>query len=149
MRVDARPPGQSSGFALGNLRGPLLLWTFCVVAMELMAFGCGGPNANLSVAAPGTVIAGAPFSVTVSAKVNGSSDTIFNSVIHFTSSDNAAVLPADYVFTEADAGSHTFTNGVTLMTTGKQSITATDTATSFLTASASVTVSSAGHGELK
>jgi hypothetical protein len=106
-----------------------------------MALGCSGPVANLVVTAPDSVVAGSPFTVTVSAKVNGRPDAIFNSVIHFTSSDPTAVLPPDYAYTEADAGSHTFTNGVTLMTVGSQSVKATDTATSFLTATADVTVS--------
>jgi hypothetical protein len=41
-----------------------------------------------------------------------------------TSTDPAAMLPADYTFTSTDAGKHTFT--ATLKTVGVQSITATD-----------------------
>ncbi len=145
MRFDARGPYQSSGFGLRNLRGPLLLWTFCAAAMELMTFGCAGPTANLVMVAPATAVAGSPFSVTVKAMVNGSPDTIFNTVIHFTSSDPAAVLPNDYVFTEGDAGSHTFTNGVTLITAGSQSVTATVPSSPVLTATAQVTVSSSPY----
>src|SRR5207244_1328563 len=40
--------------------------------------------------------------------------------IHFTSTDPQAILPSDYTFTAADAGSHTFS--VTLKTAGSQSI---------------------------
>ncbi len=45
--------------------------------------------------------------------------------VHFTSSDNAAVLPADYTFTSADAGLHHFV--ATLNTSGQQTVTITDT----------------------
>ncbi len=109
----------------------------------LMTFSCGGPTANLVVTAPSTVVAGTPFTVTVSAMVNGRPDHVFNSVIHFSSSDSSAVVPEDYLFTTADAGSHTFANGITLMTAGSQHITATDTTASVLTATADVSVSSA------
>ena len=51
--------------------------------------------------------------------------------VHFTSSDSAATLPADYTFTAADAGSHTFS--VTLKTAGTSSVTATDTVTGTIT----------------
>jgi hypothetical protein len=73
--------------------------------------------------------------------VGGSRDKIINSSIHFTSSDRAAVLPGDYYFTANDAGSHTFTNAVTLMTAGSQSITATAFGASGLNGTANVTVS--------
>ena len=58
---------------------------------------------------------------------SGATDAGYTGTVHFTSSDAQAGLPADYTFTAADAGSHTFT--VTLKTAGTQSITATDTAT--------------------
>ncbi len=75
--------------------------------------------------------------------VGGSRDTIINSPIHFTSSDSSAILPADYYFTANDAGSHTFTNGITLMTAGSQSITATVIGASGINGTANVTVSAA------
>jgi hypothetical protein len=46
-------------------------------------------------------------------------------IVHFTSSDGTAVLPADYTFTSADAGLHHFV--LTLNTGGQQTITVTDT----------------------
>ena len=49
-------------------------------------------------------------------------DTIINNRVHFTSSDPAALLPGDYYFTPADAGSHTWTNDFVLMTPGNQTI---------------------------
>jgi hypothetical protein len=51
--------------------------------------------------------------------------------LHFTSSDPAAILPADYTFTGADSGSHVF--AVTLRTAGTRSVTATDVASASLT----------------
>ena len=47
--------------------------------------------------------------------------------VHFTSTDAKAGLPANYTFTAADDGVHTFS--VTLKTAGTQSVTATDTKT--------------------
>jgi hypothetical protein len=53
------------------------------------------------------------------------------------------VAPSDYTFVAGDNGVHTFTNGVTLVTAGSQSITATDTNTSGINGSASLTVAAA------
>jgi hypothetical protein len=52
--------------------------------------------------------------------------------IHFTSTDSAATLPANYKFLVADAGTHVFSGNVTLRTIGTWSITATDTVTATL-----------------
>lgn len=51
--------------------------------------------------------------------------------VRFTSTDAAAVLPADYTFTPADAGSHTFS--LRLNTAGTFSVTAADTGNASLT----------------
>ena len=58
--------------------------------------------------------------------------------VNFTSTDANAVLPANYTFTSADAGRHTF--AVTLKTLGGQTITAADSVNSALQASAVVSV---------
>ena len=68
--------------------------------------------------------AGSRFTVTVTAILNGNRDTIINSRIQFASSDPAADLPTDYFFTATDAGSHTFTNGFALLTSGNHTISA-------------------------
>jgi hypothetical protein len=52
--------------------------------------------------------------------------------IHFTSTDTAATLPANYKFTATDAGTHVFSGNVTLRTIGTWSVTATDTVTATL-----------------
>lgn len=95
-----------------------------IVIALLLIVGCGTTHATLDIAAPSTVTVGSPFTVTVTTMYGGSRDTIINSGIHFTSSDRAAVLPPDYIFTPADAGSHTWSNGFILRTPGTQTITA-------------------------
>ena len=54
----------------------------------------------------------------------GNLATNYTGTVHFTSSDTAAVLPADYTFVANDHGIHTF--NYTLKTAGAQTITATD-----------------------
>ena len=56
----------------------------------------------------------------------GNVATNYRGSVHFSSSDAQAGLPADYTFTGADAGSHTFT--AILKTAGTQSITFADPA---------------------
>ena len=91
---------------------------------------------------PTTATAGAANNVTVTAyDAYGNMATGYVGTVHFTSSDPKAVLPANYTFTAADAGAHTFS--VTLSTPGTQSITVTDTATASITGSASLTVTTA------
>lgn len=96
-----------------------------------------GAATHYTIAAPPTVAAGASFSVTVTAL-----DT-FNNIatgyagsVHFTSSDGTAVLPANSGLVN---GTSIF--AVTLNTQGSQSITATDTVSSGITATANVVVS--------
>ena len=75
---------------------------------------------------PATITAGVAGSFTVTAKnADGTTNTSYRGTVHFTSSDPQAVLPADYTFTAADQGVHTFS--ATLKTAGSQSITASDT----------------------
>jgi subtilisin family serine protease len=82
---------------------------------------------------PTAVTAGTSGSITVTVYgTNGTVATGYLGTIHFTSSDPQAVLPADYTFTTADAGVHTF-SGIKLKTAGTQSSTATDTATAATT----------------
>jgi hypothetical protein len=108
-------------------RHPIWLWlcALTVVVALSMTFGCATPHASLDFTAPSNATAGVPFTVTVTVIYEGKRDTIINSYISFASSDPAAVLPPEYRFTPADAGSHTWTNGFTLMTPGNQTISAT------------------------
>jgi DNA/RNA endonuclease G (NUC1) len=84
-------------------------------------FGLSGFPAST---APGTA---QTFTVTALDASNGGV-TGYRGTIHFTSSDPAATLPADYTFTATDAGVHSFS--ARLNTAGAQSITATDTSSS-------------------
>ena len=84
-----------------------------------------GTSLNVS-GFPATITAGVAGSFTVTAKnADGTTNTSYRGTVHFTSSDPQAVLPANYTFTAADGGVHTFS--ATLKTAGSQSITASDT----------------------
>ena len=64
-------------------------------------------------------------SITVAAKDQaGNIAAGYRGTVHFSSTDSAAILPADYAFTEADAGVHSFF--ASLSTAGTHSIIATD-----------------------
>lgn len=120
-----------------------LLLALGTAALVFVMSSCATQHATLYLTAPSTAVAGIPFTVTVTAMIGSSRDTVINSPILFTSSDSAAVLPPFYGFTAGDAGSHTFTNGVILMTPGSQTITATIKDASALTATANITVAAA------
>ena len=84
-------------------------------------------NDHLALGGSSSDVAGATYTVTVTAQTStNATDAAYRGTVHFTSSDAQAGLPANYTFTAADAGSHTFT--VTLKTAGTQSVSAVDTA---------------------
>ncbi|HEY1861068.1 MAG TPA: DUF4214 domain-containing protein [Gemmataceae bacterium] len=108
----------------------------------------GGAEANIVVTAngsasvlvdtgfPSPTTAGTVGALTVTAEDgSGHIADSYRGTIHFTSSDGQADLPANYTFTAADAGVHTFS--VTLKTAGMQSLTSTDTVTGSITGSQS------------
>ena len=116
--------------------------THSITATDTVASYIAGAESGISVvpaAAATLTVTGAPSllwageavseSVTVKDAYNNFA-TNYTGTIHFTSTDGAAVLPADYTFTGGDSGTHIFTNGVTFNTDGTQSITATDTGSS-------------------
>jgi hypothetical protein len=119
---------------------PLRLCALTAVVVS-MTSGCAGPRAVLDFAAPPAATVGTPFTVTVNVTVNGQPDRIFNSFIIFKSSDSAAVLPGQYLFSLSDAGSHTWTNGFTLNTPGNQTISGTVYDAQGISGTATVTVS--------
>jgi hypothetical protein len=100
------------------------------------------PREQLQVAvSTASATAGVARSVTVSAlDLAGNPDPNYTGTVHFTSSDYQADLPADYTFTAADHGTHTFS--VTLKTAGDQSLTVADYQ-AFASGSASATVTPA------
>jgi hypothetical protein len=100
-----------------------------------------GPLDHFSLLAASPTTAGSPLSVTVTARdAAGNPVVAYRGTVHFTSSDQQAVLPPDYAFTTSDAGTHTFTAGATLKTAGSQTITVADTTQPSAAGSASVTV---------
>src|SRR5207248_1922010 len=89
----------------------------------------------------GRALAGFPTPVLVVA-LDASNHIVagYTGTVRLTSTDGSATLPADYTFQASDNGSHLFS--VTFATAGKQSLTATDTASSALTGVANIRVSS-------
>ncbi len=105
------------------------------------------PAVAFQIIAPANATSGQAFDITVIAvDPYGNTDMNYLGTIHFTSTDSdpGVVLPADYTFQASDAGMVTFPAGVTLMTPGDQTITATDTSDASITGSAIVTVTAPG-----
>ena len=92
--------------------------------------------------------AGGSFDVTVTAEdAYGNTTPSYTGTIHVTGGGAGATLPGDYSFVAGDHGVKTFT-GVTLVTAGSQTITATDTGNGSITGQASVTVGAATAARL-
>jgi hypothetical protein len=89
---------------------------------------------SLDVQMPHTSTTGIAFNVTVTARQSGVTDTGYSGTVHFTSDDPKAVLPPDYTFVPADAGTHTFSATMNSagpsVGTANHALTATDTANS-------------------
>jgi hypothetical protein len=86
---------------------------------------------HLTLLAPPTVVAISPFTVTVQARDRFENVVpTYTGTVTFSTSDPSSfkVLPPNYGFGAGDAGSHTFTNGFTLITSGARTITAKDAA---------------------
>jgi hypothetical protein len=74
---------------------------------------------------PTSAVAGSPQTVTVTAiDAYGNRVPSYAGTVSFSSGDPQAILPDDYLFTDADQGTHTFAAG--LATAGPQTLTATD-----------------------
>jgi hypothetical protein len=100
------------------------------------------PGPRLSVGGfPLTITVGISGAFTVTAQnSDGTTNSSYTGTIHLSSSDPRALLPADYTFTTADRGAHSFT--IALSTAGSQTLTATDQVDHTLTATtAPITVS--------
>jgi hypothetical protein len=101
--------------------------------------------ASLVFIGPGTVIAGQPFALTVGAvDAYGRSAVGYRGMVHFAASNGAM---ADFAFTAADQGQHTFSNLV-LRRAGTLGITGTDFANPAVTGSTSFTVAPAAADHL-
>ena len=108
-----------------------------------------GEHPVFKLTAPASATPGTPFSLTVTAQnpTSGGTMASFIGTVKFASSDGAGVLPANYTFINSDQGTHMF-SGVTLNTSGSQTITATDTVNSAVKASATISVGGGSNGPL-
>ena len=106
-----------------------------------------GPAAFLVLAGiPPATLSGAPLTVTVTAVDNhGNLAADFTGTVHFASTDPKAALPADYAFTAADLGSHTF--AVVLTSAGTSTVVVTSA--SLPAVLANVAVHEAGAAQVK
>jgi hypothetical protein len=97
-----------------------------------------GAATHFALAFPPNVQAGKSAPLTLTAlDVGGNAATGYSGTIHFTSTDPAASLPANYIFLPGDTGAHGF--GVTFSAVGSKTVTATDTS-SVITGNQSVNV---------
>jgi hypothetical protein len=113
-------------------------------------------NVNVQVGqATGLALTGFPTPATASAAgtftvraydLYGNTATGYTGTVHFTSSDAAAQLPADYTFTAADAGVHTF--AATLVTAGSQSLGALDASDNLSGTQPAISVAPAAASQL-
>ncbi|MGI8855536.1 MAG: IPT/TIG domain-containing protein [Thermomicrobiales bacterium] len=102
-----------------------------------------GAATHFAVSAPACATAGEACTVTLTAiDTYGNTATGYTGTIRFTSTDDAAALPADYPFSGSgsgqDNGVHLFT--VALRTAGTQMVTMADTGNSALTARVTATI---------
>jgi uncharacterized repeat protein (TIGR03803 family) len=106
-----------------------------------------GPTDSLAVSGfPNSTTAGMAGNFTVTVyRTDGTIDTGYTGTVRFTSSDPHAVLPANYSFTPADGGVHTFS--ATLKTAGSQSITTTDTVTGITGSESGIVVNPAAASQ--
>jgi len=101
------------------------------------------PANHFALATPAQVTTGVLFDLTATAlDPYGNTDTNYQGTVHFSTSDTdpGVVLPADYTFQATDQGVQTFAGAFTLVTTGVQTVTATDTANAALSGNAPVSV---------
>jgi len=148
--------GPVSGTFVSYPEGTLINFGFATLSISYQ--GGGGTQVTLTVvavAASSFSVSGFPSPVTAeplaaSHQAQDSSGNVvtgYTGTVHFTSSDAQAVLPANYTFTAADAGQHTF--NATLETAGSQSLTATDTGPYTITGSQTgITVNAAAANSL-
>ncbi len=133
----AAPPANFIGFVSN---GPLTSLTVTAVQPPavfmwptvnnlVMGLAAPPPATHFSVSAPAGATPGSSFNYTVTAlDASNATATGYTGTVHFTSSDGAAVLPANATLTN---GVGTFS--ATLNTVGNQTITATDTVTAAIT----------------
>ena len=108
----------------------------------LVGQATAGVVTHFSVTGPSTSSAGTAFTVVVTAfDASNNPVTGYRGTVHFTSSDAAGILPANYTFVSGDNGAHTFTGKTTLKTAGSEVLTVTDTTNTSLSGSLIIQVS--------
>jgi hypothetical protein len=117
-------PGQAFGNGVMAISGDSR-WLFLATPSGVREFSLQNPNPathfTINSSFNGIATAGTPFSMTVIAlDANNQVANGYQGTLHFSSSDPQASLPADYTFTPADAGAHTFT--FALKTAGTQAL---------------------------
>jgi len=86
-----------------------------------------GAASNFNLTVPVSASKGDPFTASVAALDQfGNAATGYRGTIAFSSSDATATLPANYLFTAADVGTHTFVNAIILSTVGPQTVKVAD-----------------------
>jgi hypothetical protein len=116
------------GIALRLTGAQQLTVTAAGVSASTAVSVSAGPLDHFAVAVPLSSPVGAPFGVTVTAlDAFNNVATGYTGTVHFTSTDPAATLPADYTFTAADAGVHAFA-GLVLRSAGNRTVAAVDAA---------------------
>src|SRR5262249_22286359 len=127
--------------------------TQTITALDTVTATITGKQTGISVTAaspaklavtgfPNPAAAGVAGTLTVTSQDTfGNLSSGYLGTVTFSSSDAQAVLAANYIFVAADAGVHTFS--ATPKTSGSKIITATDTVTSSITGSQTVTVNAA------
>jgi hypothetical protein len=143
----------TSGSSIGSLQlfaGPgydLVTGRGTPIANRLVTDLLAVPSVtHFAISTPARAAAGASFSVTVTAlDRNDDVSAGYTGTVHFASSDGTAILPADYTFTAADHGVHTFT-GLLFGRAGSQAITAQDTSSVGILGSATLNITGVSQG---
>jgi hypothetical protein len=113
LKTAGSPNVQATDVANSALTGSATVLVNAATAVSLLVTG------------PSQASAGVAFTITVTAyDAYGNVATGYLGTVQFSSTDSMAGLPANYSFSAADNGSHTF--NVTLNTLGTQSITVAD-----------------------
>lgn len=104
------------------------------------------PDKQIAATFPSSITVNSPSDITISVTdLSGVPLKTFAGTISFTGSDELAVLPRDYTFTELDRGTHTFANAVTFTTLGAQGLTVSSSDATISPAVFSVTVQGADN----